>query len=105
MKTKVRASKITIEKPTETSEVWVHVVVQQVLYDDNGNIVNRIPDYDYFSKPLRELLQEYYQYRDPNGNVQTIDGLAIMTIIFQVVITWLVKRYNGTIDEEGNVWL
>ena len=106
MKTKLRASKISIEKPREDSEVWVHVTIQQVFKDENGNTVNIIPRYDYISKPLKDFMPENYNYYDPiTGELRTISGVQVMFIISSVVLEWMQEKYGGTVDEEGNLWV
>lgn len=100
MKTKVRASKISIESPKPDSETWVHIEVAQLIYDDNNKLVNIIPRYDYISKPITELLKDTYS----TGEVK-ITGLEVMQIITTVVITWMAEKYKVAPDSGGDIWL
>ena len=104
MKSKLRASSIIIESPKENAEIWVHITVQQVVYDGD-KIVNLIPQYDYISKPLREFMPDEYTYIDNKGNIVSISGLNVMYIITSVVLKWMEEKYNLTQDDEGNLWL
>lgn len=106
MKTKLRASKISIESPREDSEVWVHVTVQQMIYDDESKISNIIPNYDYISKPLSKFMPDNYTYIDPlDGSINNIYGSQVMYIITAVILEWMTNKYGGTLDEGGNLWL
>ena len=103
MKTKIRASKISIESVKPDREVWIHVAVQQVIYDNNSNIVNIIPNWDRFSIPLRKILREKYDFSFRKES--SVYGYEIISVITNVVVKWLKDRYNVEEDEKGNLWL
>jgi hypothetical protein len=105
MKTKLRASNISIESPNENAEVWVRVTIQQVIYDDNNKIVNIIPRYDFITKPLREFIADNYGYITTDGSIAEIPGIDVMNIITGVVMDWIVAKYKGSVDKDGNLWL
>ena len=107
MKTKLRASKITIERPNPNieSDVWVRLTIQRVIYDDNNKIINIIPRYGFITKPLRDFMGDIYPYKDASDELQAISGLNVMLILTGIVIKWIEEKYNITADETGDLWL
>lgn len=100
MKTKLRASKISIESPKPNSEVWIHLEIEQVIYDDTGKIINIIPRYDYMSEPIADFLNKSYTEGE-----QTITGLEVIGLVTKVILSWMSAKYHIIPDNEGNLWL
>jgi len=103
MKSKLRASNISIESISPDRDIWVHVVIQEVIYDGD-NLVNVIPSYDRFSKAASAFMFRDYKYHNDN-NSETIKGYEIMEVITQVVVEWMKERYTVEEDIDGNLWL
>jgi len=104
MITKLRASKISIETPKEGALTWIHITVQQVIKDDNGNVINIVPRYDYISFPLQDIGVNIYEAIEPlNGEQLNASGYGIASLIAEIVTETLVNKYNGTVTEEGDV--
>lgn len=104
MITKLRASKIAIETPREGAETWVHITIQQVIKDDEGNIKNIIPRYDYISFPLQDIGVDFYSAMDPltQQNIE-VSGYGTASLIGAIVIKEMLKKYEGTVTPEGDV--
>lgn len=102
---KVRASQVVIETPSEGAEPWILVKVQ--LIEKINGVVNTVDRYDSFNMRLSAVAAEIFpapeslQAHDPS----VISVLDVAASISTVVVGWLAKRYNGTIDESGNVIL
>jgi len=104
MITKLRASKITIETPSEGSVAWVHIQIQKVFKDNNGNTTNVIPRYDYISVPLHEIGMNFYNGFDPvTQENHNISGYGSADLISSIVIELMKEKYGGELDEVGNL--
>lgn len=104
MITKLRASKISIEKPRENSETWVHITVQQVIKDDNENVINIIPRYDYISIPLKEFGTVVYTGKDPiTQDDINASGYGIASLISSVILNKMLDKYGGKITPQGDL--
>ena len=106
MITKLRASKIAIEMPKETSEVWVHITVQKVYKDDNGNTINVIPRWNYISFPLEEIGTELFTFDDPvTQETHNNTGYGVASALGVIVIQHMLSTYGGTVTEDGDLIL
>lgn len=65
MTERFRASKIAIEIPKPDSEPWVHITVNKMLLNDNGDIVSSVPRFAYISRPLSQIGMNAYPFVDP----------------------------------------
>lgn len=102
---KVRAQKVTIETPREGAEPWIRVIVQRV--EKTGDIVNTVDRWDSFNKRLSDVAAQAFpipgSFRTHDETFITVYDVA--TSISTVVIGWLLERYGGSVDAEGNVIL
>lgn len=92
---KVRANKISIERPKEGAEIWIRVDVQRV--ESNGNIYNVTDHWDSFNKRMSEIYDEQY----PDDNVSNSGMFTVANLganITLVVASWIAQKYNGRID-------
>ena len=95
MTTKLRASNIAIEVPEPNSDAWVHVTINKVFIDDNGNIINDIPKFDYVSKPLSSIGMNAYPFIDPvTGESIEVSGYGIAQCITSYVERVLADKYG-----------
>lgn len=89
-----RASKITIEVPKEHSEPWVHLTINKMFKDDEGNLTNEIPRFDYISKPLSQVATNMYEYLDPiQRQTFNISGYGLAQAITSYVDKHLKEKY------------
>lgn len=99
---RVRGQKVTIEIPRTGSEPWIHVIVQRIEEFDDGR-VNVVDRWDTFNKRFSDVFGEMYPV--PEGIKQ--NGVAsigdVGELIQTVVVMWLIERYDGVLDEKGNV--
>lgn len=105
---KVRASKILIEIPKEGAEPWISITVERI--EHNGDIVNTVSNYDRFNRRSSDLAKTRYGPENgfaPSTHIDdgTFSFEDVSNMISIIVIGWLVERYNGTVDEHGNVLL
>jgi len=95
MKTSYRASKIIIENLKQESIPWVHIVLNQVIKDDNGKVTNEIPRYDRISIKMTDVATRMFTFTDPViGEEHTISGYGIEKIIEQFVIDEVENKYG-----------
>jgi len=106
MITKLRISKISIETPKEGSETWIHMTVQKVFKDEDGNTVNVIPRFDYISIPYNKIGTDMYSGYDPLTNTKIEEsGYGIASLITSVAIKLMMEKYGGTVNEKGDLVL
>jgi len=95
MKTKYRASKIIIENLRSTSEPWVHFIMNQVIEDDNGKVINEIPRFDRISKKFSKVMDQFITFIDPITKKEyTISGYGVEKIFEQFVKNLVKEKYG-----------
>lgn len=105
MRRLLRIQKITIEATTEDSDVWVHVVAQEVIKDDAGDTIQVIPSdhFDHFR--LRDIALEMFNFKDPVTQHDCIvSGAGAGTVVETVCKIALQKKFGGTL-EDNELWL
>ena len=96
--TKLRSQQIIIETPREGEEAWVHIVVQDVIKDVDGNVLNIIPRSRQIHKTASEIATEIYPFVDPVlGNEGNISGYGLYNAIAMAVTQWMLIGFGGTI--------
>ena len=95
MTEKLRSSKITIEIPKVDSEPWVHVTVNKMFLDDDGEMTNNQPRFDYISKPLSSVGTEIYTFMDPVTQQEvTISGYGLASAITSYVKNTIEEKHG-----------
>jgi len=93
---KYRASQIIIENLKQTSVPWVHLVINQMIYDANGVLVNEIPREDRISKILSDIGTNMYTCVDPVTQKQiTISGYGMASMITAYVEDCIRIKYGS----------
>lgn len=107
MKEQLRISSIKIESPIKVKEVWVHVTIEKVIWDDaKENILEIIPSYGFISKSAPSFALDSYKITDPiTAKELDISGAGIGVGITHITVNWLLNKYNAEVDSKGDVWL
>jgi hypothetical protein len=98
MKKRIRAEKISIELPREGDHPWINIVVQIVIKDNDGNILNVLPRYDMIHKDAYEIATDITQAGDPvTQQMNTISVAGIDSALTNFVHKWLQEHYGGEV--------
>ena len=103
MSTKLRSQQIIIETPREDAEAWVHIIVQEVVKDEDGKVLNIIPRSNQIHKTATEIAFETYLFDDPilGKTGETISGVGLYNAIASCVRLWMIEKFGGVvIDDE-----
>ncbi len=95
MTEKLRASKIAIEIPKPDSEPWVHITVNKMFLNDNGEAINNQPRFDHISKPLSSVGTNIYTFMDPIIQKEvTISGYGLASAITSYVKDTIEEKHG-----------
>lgn len=102
---KLRAQQIIIDTPKEGEDIWIHVAVQRIEKDDEGNTLNVSPRAEFIHKSMNDFVTSIYHLDDPVlGTDISISGAGVQMGITDAVLTWIADAFNGT-REGVEVWL
>jgi len=99
----IRVSKIVIDLPRPENEPWVHLTVQKVLRDDNYEVVNLLTRFDSISLPISVLYPK--EYGIPTSSDTMMYGGEILKGLTAIVLTLLIEKYGGEVNEKGDLIL
>lgn len=107
MAIRLRAQKISIDAPRSAADPWVHVIVQRVELDAEGNEINVVDRWGTLSKSLPAAYEEIHSFVEPCPNVPEgqISGAAVGEAIKNFTAHWIASQYNGVIQPNGDVHL
>jgi len=101
---KLRSQKITIDLPTETSEVWVHAVLQTVFKDTDYRTIQTIDLTGHINRSISQFATQMESVTDPvTGQQVTMSGAGVATLIKQFIIKWIQEDNGGTLNEVGDL--
>ena len=105
MRTKLRTQQVIIDMPKEGQDIWLHVTLQKVDKDDEGNTVNVCPRTEQIHKVVSEYQADTFTFYDPVlGKTNTVSGAGIHMALAEAILGWTAEDFNGT--KEGlEVWL
>lgn len=95
---KIRSMKITIDLPTESSQVWTQVILQKVIKTEQGVVIQTIDDVERITKPLPAFAMQMINITDPvtQQNI-TISGAGVAQAITQAILEWMHEKFEGAI--------
>ena len=102
---KLRAQKVEIDLPTEDSEVWIRVVLQEVMKDHetykSGQIIDRV---GFVYRKQSDFIMDFISITDPvTQQPITASGAAIASLVKHIILKWIHKDKGGTINEHGDL--
>ncbi len=105
MRTKLRTQQVIIDMPKEGQDIWLHVTLQKVDKDDDGNTVNVSPRNEQIHKVVSAYQADTFTFFDPVLQKETtISGAGIHMALAEAILGWTAENFNGT--KEGlEVWL
>jgi len=103
---KLRTQHIIIEMPRTESEPFISITVQRIELDVNGKEINVNDRYGRIYKPLSEVAIDVVPYFEilqlAMGNISIF---AIADAIKEVATKWIIEKYGGSINDNGDVIL
>ena len=105
MRTKLRTQQVVIDMPKEGQDIWMHITLQKVDKDDEGNTVNVSPRNEQIHKIASKMATDMYTFFDPVQQKDiTISGAGIHMAMAEAILNWTAEEFDGT--REGlEVWL
>lgn len=101
---KYRAQQIVIEVPREGEEAWIQIVVQEVIKNEKGDIINVIPRAQHVHKQGNEIGFDIYNYLDPIlKETRQISGYGLQLAISSAVVDWMKDKFGGEVDSAGDL--
>lgn len=102
---KLRAQQIIIDVPRYESEPWILIRVQKVQTEANGveHIVDR---WGAVNKKLSEAaldVTDYFEITPVESNQLSVFALA--DAIKNVSVDWIIEKYGGTLNANGEIIL
>ncbi len=105
LREQLRFSSIKIESPIKVKETWIHLTIEKVVWEDDA-IKEIIPKFGMISKPFTEFQTDINTIKDPViGQEISISGAGVSTGILSFILPWTVKKYGGSVDDRGRLWL
>lgn len=107
MHTQIRIDKITIEVPSIGDEIWVHLEVQEVQWnDDKTEVLNVVPRAQYSHRTARSQAMIMHSITDIVQQKEvTISGYAVHKGLEHMAMDIVQQDHGGTYDEGGVLWL
>ena len=105
MRTKLRTQQVIIDMPKEGQDIWLHITLQQVDKDEDGNIVNVSPRNQQIHKTVSGTATEIHTIFDPVLQKDiTISGAGIHMALADAILNWTVDDFDG-VREGLEVWI
>jgi hypothetical protein len=105
--TQIRIDKITIEVPSIGDEIWVHLEVQQVQWnDDKTKVLNVVPRAEYSHRTAASQAMVMHPIMDIVQQKEIIiSGYAVHKGLEQMAMDIVQQDHGGAYDEDGTLWL
>lgn len=106
MLTQIRIDKITIEVPSIGDEIWVHMELQEVQWnDEKTKVLNVVPRSNYVHKKATDIALLMVDLADPvTGLTGKISGAGIHSSLELLAMSCAQEKVGGVFDEEGILW-
>ena len=107
MKTQLRIPKISIEVPRMGDEIWVHLTVQKVEWDDEKiNVLNIIPRSNFVHDTASNTAGQVTTIYDPILKKEiTFSGYGLHLGLEKMCMALVNEKCGGEFDEAGKLWL
>jgi len=107
MPTQLRIPKISIEVPRVGDDIWVHITVQKVEWDNGkANIINVTPRSDFIHDTAANTAQKRSTIFDPILQKEvTFSGYGLHLGIEKMCMELVQDHSGGEFDEDGLLWL
>ena len=105
MRTKLRTQQVIIDMPKEGQDIWMHITLQRVDKDEDGNIVNVNPRNEQIHKVASKMATDIYTFFDPiQQKEMTISGAGIHMAMAEAILGWTAEDFDG-VREGLEVWV
>lgn len=104
MPTQVRVPQIVIDVPKSSSDPFIMMPVQRIVYDAQGNVTQTIPRSDRLYRQISKVATEMVTFTDPVTQQEiTISAAGAGAAITGFVAKWLAEHYDSTVDAQHRV--
>ncbi|RLD00695.1 MAG: hypothetical protein DRI46_06795 [Chloroflexi bacterium] len=106
MKTQIRISRIIIEIPRLNEEIWIHVVCQEVKWDDEKQkVLSVVPRTHNVHTTAKAMAKSTVPLVDPFAGGETISGYGVHLALKGLAIGLMQDKFGGTVNDEYELWL
>ena len=103
---KLRTQQIIIEMPRTTSEPFINITIQRIELDENGNEANVVDRWGHIYKRLSLTALEVVPYFEVvPWEVGSISVFGIADAIKEVASAWIIQKYGGVQQPNGDIIL
>lgn len=105
MTTKLRASQVTLDLPTENSDVWVRAVLQKVIKDDDYQTVQTVDRVGAVHRQFSDFATSFLTVFDPlQGHDITLSGAALGMAVSEFVKQWMLADVpDASLNQHGDI--
>lgn len=105
MITKLRASQITLDLPTENSDVWVRAVLQKVIKDDDYQTVQTVDRVGAVHRQFSDFAASMLTFFDPlQGKEITLSGAALGMAVAEFIKQWMLADVpDASLNQHGDI--
>lgn len=102
----LRAQQIIIDAPRADAEPFIAIVVQRLVHDDSGAIVQTINREKMINRVLSKVATDLYAYVDPvTQSYVNISGAGLGSAITVAARQWILEEYSEAQLIDGRVIL
>lgn len=96
MKVELRAQQVVIDAPRKDRVPFVAITVQRLIYNDDGDIIQRINRERVINRSLESVAMQQYPYNDPvtGGCTENISGAGLGVAISSAVAQWMIEEHQ-----------
>jgi hypothetical protein len=100
---KLRTQQIVIDIPKTTAEPWFTMIVQRLILDDDGAVIQIVGRERQFNRRFSKVMMETADIQDPvTGLVGTISVAGAAQLLTSLITTWLLEEYPGATVNGNN---
>ena len=105
MTIKLRTQQIIIDIPRTDSEPWMLIVIQRVEMNESGVEINVADRWDSINKRLGDVAELVKEYTEPVTPIAPgfISMLGLADAIKVTATSWILEKWGGTLNENGDV--
>ena len=102
MSTKIRSQQVTIDIPTEDGLTWINSIVQTLIKNGQGEVVQRMDRTRQTHRILERVATETKTITDPvTGETLPVSAAGTATLVRSFILNWMQEDHGGTLIKDG----
>jgi len=105
MRKQIRTQQVIIDMPKESDDIWIHLTLNELEKDADGNIINESPRNKFIHRSINDMITDVYTFYDPvlQKEIQ-ISGIGVHSAIAEALCKWTLEDFGG-VREGVDIWL